>query len=710
MKTLFGKLLLSFILIIILIIASILVSFTLVYSRSYETQIMAENDMQVRYVGQALYSFIHAAYKEVESLTFSGDILSMETSIQNPAFASSVQRNDYFELLYAQAMDGMQTGRSSGNLGNRSDRWWYTQMMEVRRPFISESYYSVGTGMTTTSVFFPMVLDGEMIGIMAGDIKLSSLHDLVMETVSEGSYSFILDGKGVVVAHPDRTHEEEMYNYVNLTKTVMVKDAAGNTTEQNQPISISDGYKADIERMMKGNSGSTRLNDDGKEIYLSYLPVKIDGYSDPWYVLSVKDRDVAMRVRNTLILVILSSAAVIILVALIIVFFVARNISSPIKKIFLVLQKIKEGDLTQHIEAKGKDEISQMTMLLKDTQEGIKNMVINIQKEADTLSSIGNDLASDMSGTASSMNEITANVQSIKGRIINQSASVTETHATMEQLVANIHKLNDQIENQGENIAVASSAIEQMVANIQSVNVTLGKNAENVTTLGDASEVGRNGLSEVASDIQEIARESEGLLEINTVMENIASQTNLLSMNAAIEAAHAGEVGKGFAVVADEIRKLAESSGEQSKTIGTVLKKIKASIDKITSSTDNVLKRFEAIDTSIKIVSDQEETIRHAMEEQGVGSRQILDGVSNVNQITRQVKDGSNEMLQGAEEVIRESENLDKATQEITSGMNEMATGTEYINKAINDANDISIKNRETTEMLMQEVSRFKVK
>ncbi|HCC37599.1 MAG TPA: methyl-accepting chemotaxis protein, partial [Treponema sp.] len=141
-------------------------------------------------------------------------------------------------------------------------------------------------------------------------------------------------------------------------------------------------------------------------------------------------------------------------------------------------------------------------------------------------------------------------------------------------------------------------------------------------------------LQKVAEDIREIAKESEGLLEINSVMENIASQTNLLSMNAAIEAAHAGEAGKGFAVVADEIRKLAENSGEQSKTISAVLKKIKTSIDLITKSTSVVLDRFGTIEKEVEIVSNQETQIRNAMEEQGAGSRQILEAIGSLNSAT----------------------------------------------------------------------------
>jgi len=367
------------------------------------------------------------------------------------------------------------------------------------------------------------------------------------------------------------------------------------------------------------------------------------------------------------------------------------------------------ADLTKRLPVTGKDEIAESSRYFNQLMEQFKNMIGSIKQQAGTLASMGNDLASNMTETASAMNQITANIQSIKSRILNQSASVSETNSTMEQVVANINKLNAHVESQAANITQASSAIEQMVANTRSVTDTLVKNDKNVKALMEASDVGRGGLQGVAEDIQEIARESEGLLEINSVMENIASQTNLLSMNAAIEAAHAGDAGRGFAVVADEIRKLAESSGEQSKIIGTVLKKIKESIDKITSSTENVLNRFETIDSSVKTVAEQESSIRYSMEEQGAGNKQILQGVSNVNEITRQVHTASNEMLGGAKEVIQESSNLEKLTQEITTGMNEMASGAEQVNVAVNHVNEISVKTREGINILLGEVSRFRV-
>ena len=508
-----------------------------------------------------------------------------------------------------------------------------------------------------------------------------------------GAYTYA----GTIIAHYDKSRVKE-----NITTSSAEKALLGD-----QLNSVAAALK-DAKESMSLSRYSPLLKTD---IYLIYYPVLFQDTATPWNLMvGIPMNEVTKTVRELTVFTIVF-AAITIVVAAVIAFFIASGIVKPILAVTLTLKDISEGegDLTKLIKTNSKDEIGEMARYFNHTLDKIKTLVVIIKTQAISLFDIGNELASNMTETAAAINEITANTQSIKGRVINQSASVTETNATMEQITINIDKLNGHVEKQTSSVSKSSSAIEEMIANINSVSQTLVKNAQSTKELLEASDVGRTGLQEVATDIQEIARESEGLLEINAVMENIASQTNLLSMNAAIEAAHAGEAGKGFAVVADEIRKLAESSGEQSKTIGSVLKKIKESIDKITKSTDNVLNKFEAIDGGVKVVSEQAENIRNAMEEQSVGSQQILEVIGQLNEITLMVKSGSEEMLEGSKEVITEGKNLEMATQEITNGMNEMATGADQINIAVHRVNEISGKNKENIDVLVREVSRFKV-
>jgi methyl-accepting chemotaxis protein len=381
----------------------------------------------------------------------------------------------------------------------------------------------------------------------------------------------------------------------------------------------------------------------------------------------------------------------------------------PMRKSLEIMEKNGAGDLSHSVPLKASGELGAIIRSFNAVTDSLRRLVITIETEGENLDDVGFDLSSHMSETAVAVDEIGQATESIKERTGLQIASTQETNAAMEQITVNIVALNEQVEIQSGSVARSSQAIEKVLANINSAAKICQANAENVKRLAEASEVGRSGLEDVAHDIQGIARESEGLLEINDVIQSIASQTNLLSMNAAIEAAHAGEAGKGFAVVADEIRKLAENSAEQSKTIGTVLKKITDSISLIQKAAEGVLDKFGAIDSGVRSVLEQEGQIRESMEEQSAGSRQILEDLEQLNEITRRVKAGAGEMQKESRGVIQEGKNLEAAAADISRGVTEIAAGIVHVNNSVEHLREIGGKNRSNIEILGKATSQFAI-
>ncbi len=454
---------------------------------------------------------------------------------------------------------------------------------------------------------------------------------------------------------------------------------------------------------------TTDITINGIPYYVTMAPIET-AVTTLGSIIFVPNTVIAQQTKS-LILFLIGTSVVIILIAIIFSLFFTNTIITPIKRINTALHDIAQGDgnLTVRLPITGNDEITQLAEYFNATIQKIGTSIHSVGQNSAAMEEIGNELASNMTETASAVHEISANIDGVKQQAMTQAASVTETAATIEEIVKTIKQLNVGIETQAASVSQSSSSVEEMVANIASIGQTLGKTDDAIRNLTAATGDGKATLVTSNAVTQKIAEESGSLMEASSVIQHIASQTNLLAMNAAIEAAHAGEAGKGFAVVADEIRKLAEDSSMQGKAITATLKTLTGEIETLSASSKTVEEKFNTIFTLAEQVKEMSALLTEAMREQEKGSREVLAAIKNINTVTMEVEAGSEEMLKGGDRVTQEIRKLDDLTRIITDSMNEMAAGAVEINNAVQEVNEITQKNKRNIENLTKEVGQFKV-
>jgi len=646
-------------------------------------------------VAEIIDARIQATLQFVEGVARMPDLRDSSLSYRQKAQilvheAGHNARVDYFGVS---TMEGYRYGTEDGEPLYVGDRDWFLAASSGKS-FVAEPRISRISNTMKIVYAVPIISDNnQIVGVLSAAVEANLLSEAIKDIVlGKRGYCYILGLTGNTIADKDIGFVEDQYNSIEEAKTDPTQAPLASFEKQ---------------ALQAQKAGIGYYDNDGVSVISSYAKSKLSG----WTIIMTAPYNELMSSVNEMSLLMNLIWFIIFVSALVVVYFVARRIVKPIQKLVEALRDIAqgEGDLTVRMVISGNDEVTDLSEYFNETIEKISVTIKSIGANSNIMEEIGSELASNMSETASSINQISTNIDGVKQQVLTQAASVTETAATVEEIIRTIKQLSSSIEAQSASVAQSSSSIEQMVANITSISQTLNKSDTIVKELVSATGDGKVALVTSNTVTQKIAEESGSLMEASSVIQHIASQTNLLAMNAAIEAAHAGEAGKGFAVVADEIRKLAEDSATQGKTITTTLKMLSSEIETLSASSKTVEGKFNAIFTLAAQVKEMSDRLTEAMREQANGSNEVLTAIKNINAVTTEVQFGSEEMLKGGEGVAEEMRKLDNLTRIITDGMNEMASGAVQINNAVQEVNAITQKNTQSIKNLAMEVGKFKV-
>ncbi len=550
-----------------------------------------------------------------------------------------------------------------------------TDYVPSKSPFSGEpvNYYAVR-----------ILRDKNPVGYLVAAMNLKQFNSIYISPLSFGEtgYSMLFTKEGIMVAHPDGELIGSKIDNQDYFQQIV------NSTSDNEYNRNAIEYTY---------NGSTRI--------LSYSEVigKL-----PWYMaVSIEKSEIMGRtyqvIRTVVIIGIISAAVMIIILIMFIRFFLISRIHEMAK----TLQVAATGDLSIHAEEKGNDEFTDINRRFNRLMASLSELISAVRDKMDVLENGGTHLSSNVKDTAAAIDQINSNIESTKGQISNQTVNISETSATVEEMTKNIESLTVSIEKQAESVTQSSKAVEDMVQSIKGISATTEHASKEVNNLRRDSENGKQQLDKMVQLIDEVSGMSNALNEANTVIAKIASQTSLLSMNAAIEAAHAGEAGAGFSVVAEEIRQLAENATNQSKEVKGRLSEISKAVSEVVDISRDTDQAFNSVLGSISDVQHVFEEIRSSMEQQASGSEQLLSILTRMNQITETVRNGSEEMNQGNTQILEVVNNLNTISQEVKNAIEEISGGTGEINQAINNIVELSNQNTDSIQMVQKETGKF---
>lgn len=659
--------------------------------RNYEKQIEADHYLLSESIQQSVKSFIEKSYAITEQIAKTPAVYDFNTRMQEEVLVETISRHTYFDLLYIQGADGMQTARSAGNLGDRSERWWFKQAMATHEPFVSKSYYSLSGNTPVTSAIVPIYdSSNTLTGIMGSDIRLNQLQEIVETFSTDTTIAYVIDGEGVVIAHPDASKVAELFNYKTLEKTVLKKDANGkivvdsdgNQVTELQSFEISSALSHITNEVLNGSSGFAKYkNLEGDEVYSAYMPIELPGSSNSWGVISVeKTKDALAFSHQVRRMNIFLSLGLIVLAAGV-SRLIAGRITKPIENLEQLMSRVSTGDLSVKSTYTGQNEIGRLSIGFNKMIQDFNSLI----SETRSASVEVHDYAGKMSA---SMNETETVVGNISRSIDDVSQAALQQAKGAEQGLTESLKLATELDEMAKNIDASISATDSIMtlssSGTESMEVLSKKNTETVEM-----------SQQVYDAVNNLNSKTNEIITVVDAISGISDQTNLLALNASIEAARAGEHGRGFAVVAEEVRKLAESTGDSTENVRRII--------------DSVRHDIQTAQTTIQANKDAIDSQSTAVKESLVMFSSINDSVQEMSTITQTLSQSLSSVMDSRSAFIHTIEGVSATSEETAASADDVTNMMDRQHQSIADINKLSEHLSALSRALNSTLEKFSV-
>lgn len=532
---------------------------------------------------------------------------------------------------------------------------------------------------------------GGKLGVIGIDMSLNFVNKLIedMDAQSGGS-STIAYSSGLIVGNSDQDFVSSYLQDCYLQETL---DAVKSANKSDETVLLQT---VDVKT--------------GQPVMQLIKPVQLSESLPNWTCIMNIPMYIVLETQTRIFRFMLISIFCTVLLLVIIIITASRRISNPLVKLRDVFQEISSGDLRPEVNIKNRDETGQLATGFNQLTDTLSHKLSAITGSIRQLQQNSKELARTMEQTQNSFESIASSISRGVDLSEDNHRGVTAAEGSVASIRESIQTLEKSISQQDNMMQESSSAIEEMLANVNSISSVVNQSSSHYLDLKDTSVKGEVLLTDVIAEINKVYNKSSDLLETNTVIANIASQTNLLSMNAAIEAAHAGDSGKGFAVVADEIRKLAEDTSEQSKNIEIILSDIVNTIKHIAESSGHAGENFSSIQELITTVTRLEDELKFSLQEQSSGSKQILSSLGEMKTSSTQVHSESLQMSQAAENLSREIKSLSVNGDNIKESIGQVSADKDRVRAAVDTVGQFIDHNGELTESVNENIRIFTLK